>query len=30
LIGAERVAKIGVEFYERAVLPELKKRPTLR
>ena len=30
MIGAERIAKVGVEFYERAVLPELKKRPTLR
>jgi Fe-S oxidoreductase len=30
LIGAERIAKVGIEFYERAVLPELKKRPNLR
>jgi Fe-S oxidoreductase len=30
MIGAERIAKVGIEFYERAVLPELKKRPTLR
>lgn len=30
LIGAERIAKVGIEFYERAVLPELKKRPVLR
>src|SRR5205814_1696449 len=29
-IGAERIAKVGIEFYERAVLPELKKRPNLR
>ena len=29
LIGAERIAKVGVEFYERAILPELKKRPKL-
>ena len=29
LIGAERIAKVGIEFYERAVLPELKKRPNL-
>ena len=27
LIGAERIAKVGIEFYERAILPELKKRP---
>jgi hypothetical protein len=27
LIGLERVAKVGIEFYERAILPELKKRP---
>jgi hypothetical protein len=26
----ERIAKVGIEFYERAVLPELKKRPNLR
>jgi hypothetical protein len=30
LIGEERIAKVGVEFYERAVLPELKKRPNVR
>jgi Fe-S oxidoreductase len=29
LIGPERVAKVGVTFYERAILPELKKRPKL-
>jgi len=29
MIGAERIAKVGIEFYERAILPELKKRPTL-
>ena len=29
MIGADRVAKVGIEFYERAVLPELKKRPVL-
>jgi Fe-S oxidoreductase len=29
LIGAERIAKVGVAFYERAILPELKKRPKL-
>jgi Fe-S oxidoreductase len=29
LIGAERIAKVGVTFYERAILPELKKRPKL-
>jgi hypothetical protein len=29
LIGAERIAKVGIEFYERAILPELKKRPNL-
>ena len=28
-IGAERIAKVGIEFYERAILPELKRRPTL-
>jgi hypothetical protein len=28
LIGAERIAKVGVQFFERALLPELKKRPT--
>ena len=30
LIGGERIAKVGIEFYERAILPELKKRPNLR
>lgn len=30
LIGAERIAKVGIQFYERAILPELKKRPDLR
>jgi len=30
LIGAERIAKVGIQFYERAILPELKKRPNLR
>ena len=29
LIGAERVASVGVEFFERALLPELKKRPDI-
>jgi Fe-S oxidoreductase len=29
LIGEERIAKVGIEFYERALLPELKKRPNL-
>ena len=29
LIGAERIGKVGIEFYERAILPELKKRPNL-
>jgi hypothetical protein len=29
MIGAERIAKVGIEFYERAILPELKKRPTI-
>jgi hypothetical protein len=29
MIGAERIAKVGIEFYERAILPELKKRPKL-
>ena len=27
MIGAERLAKVGVQFYERAILPELRKRP---
>ncbi|HET7670745.1 MAG TPA: hypothetical protein VFK84_10080, partial [Burkholderiales bacterium] len=27
MIGAERIAKVGIEFYDRAILPELKKRP---
>ena len=30
LIGAERLSKIGIAFYDRAILPELKKRPKLR
>jgi Fe-S oxidoreductase len=30
LIGAERIAKVGIQFYERAIVPELKKRPNLR
>ena len=29
LIGGERIAKVGIDFYERAILPELKKRPNL-
>jgi hypothetical protein len=29
LIGEARIAKVGIEFYERALLPELKKRPNL-
>lgn len=29
LIGDRRVAAVGVEFYERAILPELKKRPVI-
>ena len=29
LIGPERIAAVGVTFYERAILPELKKRPKL-
>ena len=29
LIGAARIAQVGVRFYERAILPELKKRPRL-
>lgn len=29
LIGADRVAEVGVQFFERALLPELKKRPTI-
>lgn len=29
LIGDERLAKVGIQFYERALLPELKKRPRL-
>lgn len=29
MIGAERIAKVGIEFYDRAILPELKKRPVL-
>ena len=27
--AAKRIAKVGVQFYERAILPELKKRPKL-
>ncbi|HEY6822120.1 MAG TPA: heterodisulfide reductase-related iron-sulfur binding cluster [Burkholderiales bacterium] len=27
LIGPERLAKVGIQFYERAILPELRKRP---
>jgi hypothetical protein len=27
LIGEDRIAKVGIEFYERAIVPELKKRP---
>lgn len=27
LIGPGRIAQVGLEFYERAILPELKKRP---
>ena len=30
LIGAERLQKVGIDFYERAILPELKRRPTIR
>jgi Fe-S oxidoreductase len=29
LIGSDRIARVGVTFYERAILPELKKRPKL-
>ena len=29
LIGEERIASVGIQFYERAILPELKKRPDL-
>jgi len=29
LIGRERIEKVGIQFYERAILPELKKRPNL-
>ncbi|MBI1991355.1 MAG: hypothetical protein HYS65_16900 [Betaproteobacteria bacterium] len=29
LIGEERIAKVGVQFFERALLPELKKRPNI-
>ncbi len=29
LIGEERIAKVGVQFFERALLPELKNRPNL-
>jgi Fe-S oxidoreductase len=28
-IGADGIARVGVEFYERAIVPELKKRPHL-
>ena len=27
LIGKERIAKVGIEFYERAIVPELKRLP---
>lgn len=27
LIGAERIAQVGVQFYERAIAPELARRP---
>jgi len=30
ITDSERIAKVGIDFYERAVLPELKKRPNLR
>ena len=30
MIGEKRVAAVGMEFYERAVLPELKKVPVLQ
>ena len=30
MIGAERIAKVGIEFYDRAILPELRKRPVLK
>ena len=29
LIAPERLAKVGITFYERAIVPELKKRPKL-
>ena len=29
LLGEARVAKVGVQFFERALLPELKKRPVI-
>jgi Fe-S oxidoreductase len=29
LIGEKRIAAVGVGFYERAILPELKKRPVI-
>jgi Fe-S oxidoreductase len=29
MIGAERIAKVGIEFYDRAILPELRKRPKM-
>ena len=27
-IGEQRIAQVGVQFFERAMLPELVKRPT--
>ena len=30
MLGPDGVARVGVEFYERAILPELRKRPNLR
>jgi Fe-S oxidoreductase len=30
LIGAERIDKVGIQFYERAILPELNERPNLQ
>jgi len=30
MIGPDGIAKVGIEFYERAIVPELKKRPNLR
>ena len=29
MIGGERISKVGIEFYERAIAPELKKRPPI-